>query len=168
MRSIEIESDIINRHRFIQLITSISLLLSLTTGVNAASNSEKNYLRISSSKSSDKSDLKIISIGGLLLKDSNMGFVAFDYIESPTNGESLSLDLGAGYVFNWDLSLYISLGVSLGYNLDSEDFNLAYYPEAGVVVDITQNFGISMSTKRYHSLYNENDPIVMMSLVFKN
>ena len=79
-----------------------------------------------------------------------------------------TLDFGGGYAFNWDISLYLSLGASVGYNTTNSESIASYYPEVGVVADITKEFGITASTRRYHHLYEENENIVMFGLVFRD
>jgi len=154
-------------YRYILLLATLFLCFCFLSEASAATVTEKNYLRLEQNQVSDDNDLKITTIGGLALLKSNTGFVDLSYIESQINGDSLALDFGGGYVFNWDVSLYLSFGISLGYNLDTENYNVAYYPEAGVVVELTQKIGLSLSTKRYHRLYQQNEPIIMMGLVFR-
>lgn len=57
--------------------------------------------------------------------------------------------------------------ISLGYNLDDEDFIATYYPEAGIVVEITNNFGLTVSKKRIFNLYGRDEDIIMLGLVFR-
>jgi predicted porin len=136
--------------------------------VAARSLSDKYYLRIAKSKDSEKTDLDITSIGVLALQKNFVGHVDLHRLKSDINGNATTLDFGGGYVFNWDISLYLSLGVSLGYNKDNSDYLTAYYPEVGIVADITKTFGITASTRRYHHLYEENENIVMIGLVFRD
>lgn len=62
---------------------------------------------------------------------------------------------------------FLGLGISLGYNWDNEDFIATYYPEAGIVVDITKNFGLTVSKKRIFNLYGQDEDIIMLGLVFR-
>jgi hypothetical protein len=143
------------------------LSLIFLSGVIARPEPDKYYFQIEKNKTSDKNDLDITSIGALSLKENMVGRVDLTYLESDTNGKALTLDLGAGFAFNWHLSPYISLGVALGYNWDKDEFIAAYFPEIGIVVDITKKFGITVSGKRYYNLYEENADIIMLGLVFR-
>ena len=143
------------------------LFLALMAEANANSKLEKNYLRIQQTNSNEIGELKISSIGALAFKKDKAGHIDLSYLESDTNGDALTLDFGGGHVFNWDLSLFVGFGISLGYNNDNNDYIAAYYPEASVVLDVTNTFGILASIKRYHYLYRENDAVIMVGLVFR-
>ena len=157
-----------NNNFYLLLVTTALLSFFLLSDVAARPSSEKYYLRLAQSKDSEKTDLDITSIGILAFKENLVGYVDLNRLESDINGNGLTLDFGGGYVFNWDVSLYLSLGASLGYNKDNSDYLAAYYPEVGIVADITKKFGITASTRRYHHLYDENESIVMLGLVFRD
>lgn len=151
------------------LLVSIIILSFLPVqNITARSLSDKYYLRLAKSKDSDKTDLDITSIGVLALQKNFVGHIDLHRLESDINGNATTLDFGGGYAFNWDISLYLSLGVSVGYNTTNDDTIASYYPEVGVVADITKKFGITASTRRYHHLYEENENIVMFGLVFRD
>ncbi len=128
---------------------------------------DKYYLRIQHNASSDKHDLDITSIGMLSIKDNLVGLANLSLLKSALNGDAATLDLGAGYGYSGDVSLYALLGVSLGYNWDKDDYIAAYFPEVGIALDITKKFGITVSAKRYFNLYDEDENIVMLGLVFR-
>jgi len=96
-----------------------------------------------------------------------VGHVDLSYLESDTNGNAMALDFGAGFAFNWHVSPYLSIGASLGYNWDKDEAIAAYFPEVGVVVDLAKNFGITLSGRRYYSLYEQDEDIIMLGLVFR-
>lgn len=152
----------------ILFIAAILLYLFPFSEVTAGPQAEKNYLHIQKEVSSESDDLEVISIGALVLKDNKVGHVDLSSLKSVKNGDAITLDFGGGFAFNWDLSLFIGFGISLGYNTDNDDTIAAYYPEAGAIWDITNKFGISVSAKRYYHLYDENEDMVMMGLVFRN
>ena len=152
---------------FVQFAVSIVLFFFLLSDVNATAKLDKNYLRIQQTQSSEKNDLRITSLGALAFTSNRGGHLDITYLESDKHGDVLGLDFGGGYVFNWDVSLFLGLGVSLGYNRDKDDYITAYYPEASIIFDVTREFGISTSIKRYHHLYGENDDVVMLGLVFR-
>ena len=89
------------------------------------------------------------------------------YLESVSKGNALTLDIGGGYVFNWDVSLYLGVGFAIGYNRDTKDTITAYYPEAGVVIDLTESLGLTISQKRYFNLYGQDEDVTMLGLVFR-
>lgn len=151
----------------VQFVVSMLLFLFLLSDVNARPEPDKAFLRIEQSKSSETNELKITSIGALVFKKDTMGHGDITQLKSDADGKSLALELGGGYVFNWRASLYLGLGISLGYNSDKDDYIAAYFPQAGIVVDVTKTFGIMVSAKRYHHLYEEEDTVVMMGLVFR-
>jgi len=147
---------------------AIVLLFFLLATATASSEPSKNYLRIAQSKSTENNDLKFSSIGALVFRDYKAGHADLTYLESDLNGDSLALELGGGYVFNWNVSFFLGFGISLGFNSDTDDTIAAYYPEIGIVVDLTNTFGITVNGKRYHHLYEDNDATVMLGLVFRN
>ena len=151
----------------IQFAVSMLLFFFLQSGANARPEPDKGYLRIEQSKTSETNDFKVSSIGALLFQKNTMGHVDLAQLESDMNGKDLALEFGGGYVFNWKISLFLGFGLSLGYNSDKDDYNAAYFPHAGIVVDITKTFGVSVSAKRYHHLHEEEDTLVMLGLVFR-
>lgn len=146
-----------------------SLLLSffMFSSVSAIAAPNKYYLAIEHNIASDKNDLDITSVGMLSLKGNIVSSLKLSYLESGINGTGSTLDLGGGYAFNGGVSLYLLLGASLGYNWDHEDYIAAYFPEIGIVMDFTKTFGITVSGKRYFNLYEEDEDIVMLGLVFR-
>jgi hypothetical protein len=148
-------------------LTALLLSFFLFSVASAGPVPDKYYLQIEHNLSTDKSDLDITSIGMLSLKNDMVGYAKLSYLESGLNGKGSTLDLGGGYSFNGDISLYLLLGVSLGYNWDKDDYITAYFPEVGMVLDITKTFGISVSGKRYFNLYEKDEDIVMLGLVFR-
>ena len=146
---------------------TIILFVSLFSDVNAETKLDKNYLRIQKTQTSEKNDLIITSFGALAFTKDRAGHMDLTHIQSGKHGNGVTLDFGGGYVFNWDLSLFLGFGISLGYNRDKHDYIAAYYPEAGVTLDVTESFGITANIKRYHRLYGENDAVVMLGLVFR-
>ena len=151
----------------VQFAISMLLFFFLLSGVSAGSEPNKNYLRIEQNKTSEKNDLKISSIGALVLIKNMETHIDLSYLKSDIHGNELALDIGSGYAFNWDVSLFLGMGISLGYNREKGDFIGAYYPEAGIVLDITKTFGITVSAKRFYNRYEEDEDVVMMGLVFR-
>ena len=157
-----------NKQTYIRPTTTVLMFFFLFSVANAGSVIDKNYLRIEKNNSSETNDLEVTSIGQLGFKKDMIGHVDLSRLQSDKNGDGLALEIGGAYVFNWYASPFIGLGISLGYNSDNDDYIAAYYPEAGIVIDITNKFGFIVSTKRYHHLYDNNEAIIMMGLLFRN
>jgi hypothetical protein len=96
-----------------------------------------------------------------------VGHVDLSYLDSDIDGSALALDFGAGIAYNWYVSPYISIGASLGYNWDNDETIAAYFPEVGIVADLTKSFGMSLGARRYYSLYEEDEDVIMLGLVFR-
>jgi hypothetical protein len=152
----------------IQIAAFLLLTCYLVADVTADAVANKYYLRVAHNTPSDNNDLNITSIGMLSFTDNLMSHIDFTDVNSDTNGEALALDLGGGYVYTGDVSLYLSFGISLGYNWNNDDYIASYYPEAGIVLDFTKTFGITASGKRYFNLYSEEENIIMLGLVFRD
>ncbi len=155
-------------HQRVFKISVYGLLVSCQLLVgNAQAAPDKSYLRIEQSKPSDKNDLTITTIGGLIFEDNMQAHVDLSYLDSNLNGQGATLDFGGGYVFNWNVSVFLGVGISLGYNWDDEGLVTTYYPEAGVVVDLTNNFGLTVSAKRIYNLYDQETDVIMLGIVFR-
>ena len=160
------ESSNGNHHCF-QFSTALFLSVVLLSGVTASPEKDKYYLRIGYGTSHDTDDLSVSSLGVVSLKNNMIGHVDLSYLDSDMNGSALALDFGAGLAYNWYVSPYISIGASLGYNWDNDETIAAYFPEVGIVADITKTFGMSLSARRYYSLYEEDEDVIMFGLVFQ-
>jgi len=142
------------------------LLVGLLFSVNAA-HADKSYFRVEQSKPSNKNDLNITTIGGFVFKDNVYAHVDLSYLDSELNGRGATLDFGTGFIFDWDVSIFLGIGVSFGYNWDDESLIATYYPETGIVVDITDNFGLTMSVRRIFNLYDQDEDVIMLGVVFR-
>ncbi len=161
-------NKIANRnHPCFQFTAAILLSFILHSGVTANPQKDKLYFRIAYGTSPDTNDLSVSSLGVVSLKNNMVGHADLSYLDSDKNGSALALDFGAGLAYNWYVSPYISIGASLGYNWDNDETIAAYFPEVGIVADITKSFGMSLSAKRYYSLYEEDENVYMLGLVFK-
>jgi hypothetical protein len=125
------------------------------------------YARLAHGTSPDTHELSLTSIGAVSFENYMVGHVDLGYLDSDTDGKAAVLDLGAGFAFNWYVTPYLSIGASLGYNWDKGDAIAAYFPEVGVVMDFSRTFGISLSARRYYSLYEQDEDMVMLGLVFR-
>lgn len=163
--SISLNKD--TRKLCVQFVISILFFSSVLLAVNAEAEPNKNYLRLEQSNPSDKNDITISSIGALVFIENTEGHIDLSYMDSDLHGEEWAVELGGGYVFTWDLSLYIGVGVSLGYNKTNEDFVGAYYPEVGVVLDVTKTFGITVRGKRFYNRFDDYEDVIMLGLVFR-
>jgi len=142
------------------------LLAGLLLSVEVAQ-AEKAYLRVEQSRPSDKNDLTITTIGGLTFEDNMYAHADLSYLDSELNGRGATLDFGTGFAFDWDVSLFLGVGISFGYNWDDESLIATYYPETGIVVDITDNIGLTMSVRRIFNLYDQDEDVIMLGVVFR-
>jgi len=148
---------------------AVCILLSfiIVSSVSARTEAEKLYVRVAHSTTSDNHDLNITSLGMLSLKNNMIGYADLTYLKSDSEGKAAVLDLGFGLAYDWHVSPYLSIGASLGYNWDQDEYLAAYYPEAGLIVNVTNAWGFSISGRRYYSLYEEDEDVVMLGLVFR-
>jgi len=135
----------------------------LTFGANAG----ENFLRIEKSTQSD-ADPHIISIGGFGFGDGAIGHVDLSYIESVNEGDALGMDAGADFAFTAGATFFVGGGFLLGYNWDKNGIISAFYPEAGVAVNITKSLGVTFTTKRYFNLYDNTENVIMFGLLLSD
>lgn len=157
----------ISNHSSLKFIAVILLAFNSFTAATASPPPEKMYARIAYGATPDTRELNLASIGVISFKNNMVGHVDLGYLDSDTDGKAAVLDLGAGLAYSWYVSPYLSIGASLGYNWDRDEAIAAYFPEVGVVVDFSSRFGISLSARRYYSLYEQDENMVMLGLVFK-
>lgn len=141
---------------------------SVLFGATAGYAADKSYLRLEKNKSSDLNDLKITTIGGLVYENEKQAHLGLTHLESDVVGDSLALDFGGGYVFGRDISLFLGVGVSLDYNYDNDDFNDRYFAEAGVVLDLSNKFSISVRQQHFFNRSDDYEEVVMFGLLFRN
>jgi hypothetical protein len=157
----------ISNHSCLKFIAAILLLFNSFTAATASPPPEKMYARIAYGTTPDTRELNLTSIGVISFENNMVGHVDLGFLNSDTDGKAAVLDLGAGLAFSWYVSPYLSIGASLGYNWDRDEAIAAYFPEVGVVVDFSKTFGMSLSARRYYSLYEQDENMVMLGLVFK-
>ena len=157
----------ISNHSGFKLLAAILLSCNSITAATAGPQPDKMYARFAHGTSPDTHELNVTSIGVISFENYLVGHADLAYLDSDTDGDAAVLDLGAGFAYKWYVSPYLSLGVSLGYNWDQDKAIAAYFPEAGVVVDFTRTFGMSLSARRYYSLYEQDENVVMLGLVFR-
>ena len=156
-----------NNHSSLKLLAAIVLSCNSFTAATASPQPDKMYGRLVHGTSPDTHELTVSSIGVISFENYLVGHADLAYLDSDTDGGAAVLDLGAGFAFKWYVSPYLSLGASLGYNWDQEKAIAAYFPEAGFVVDFTRTFGMSLSARRYYSLYEQEENVIMLGLVFR-
>ncbi len=150
-----------------KIVSYFFLLLIFVSSPAFEANAGENFLRIEKSKQSD-SDLRITSIGGFGFGDGKIGHVDLSYIKSVNKGDSLAIDVGAAFSFNAGATFFLGGGFLLGYNWDKNGFIYAFYPEAGVAVNITKSFGLILSTKRYFNLYDGTEDVIMFGVLLSD
>lgn len=133
-----------------------------------AENTDDNFLRLERSQQNDAIGLQVTSLGVFGLNAGKIGHVELSYIESDIDGDGLALEFGGGASYHAGATFFLGIGFTLGYNSDRNDFMNAYYPEVGVLVQITKKLGLIATGKRYYSLYDsvDGENIVMLGLLF--
>ena len=157
----------ISNYACLQLIAAVFLSFDCVTAATAGPQPDKMYARLAHGVSPDTHELNVTSIGVISFEKFLVGHADLAYLDSDTDGKAAALDLGAGFAFKWYVSPYLSIGASLGYNWDKNEAVAAYFPEVGVLVDFSRTFGISLSARRYYSLYEQDEDVVMLGLVFR-
>ena len=157
----------ISNHSCLKFIAAILLSFNSFTAATASPQPDKMYARLAHGTSPDTQELNLTSIGVISFENNMVGHVDLGYLDSDADGEAAVLDFGAGLAFSWYVSPYLSIGASLGYNWDKDEAIAAYFPEVGVVVDFSRTFGMSLSARRYYSLYEQEENMVMLGLVFR-
>ena len=156
-----------SNHSRLKYIAVILLSFNSYTAATASPQPDKMYARLAYGTSPDTHELNLTSIGVISFENNLVGHVDLGYLDSDTDGQAAVLDLGAGLAFSWYVSPYLSIGASLGYNWDKDEAIAAYFPEVGVVVDFSRTFGMTLSARRYYSLYEQDEDMVMLGLVFR-
>jgi len=157
----------ISNYACLQFIAAIFLSFNSVTAAAAGPQPDKMYARLAHGVSPDTHELNVTSIGVISFENNMVGHVDLAYLDSDADGKAVAVDLGAGFAFKWYVSPYLSIGASLGYNWDQDKAIAAYFPEVGVVVDFTRTFGMSLSARRYYSLYEQDENMVILGLVFR-
>ena len=154
----------------LSVLSHFSLATLLSTGLvindawaGSAAN-ERVYFKLAKVRESEEHDLDIVSAGMFKMRPDGVSFADLTRIESELNGDAWTLDFGGGYNYQ---GLYFAFGVALGRNTDTDDNLFAYYPEVGVALDVTRELAASISLKRYHRLYSEDEGIVMIGLLIR-
>lgn len=150
----------------IQFFPYILLFILLLSAASVQAKAKKSYLQIERSLAAKNNDLTVTSVGGLLFDENSGGHIDLTYLESDANGNGLTLDMGGSYVFRWNVSFFVGMGVALGYNWGNDDYLASYYPEAGAVYEVTKKFGVTVSGRRYFNLYDKPENIVKLGLLF--
>ena len=147
-----------------KIVSYFFLFLIFVSSLAFEANAGENFLRIEKSTQSD-ADLRVTSIGGFGVDNGKIGHVDLSYIKSVNEGDGFAMDVGAAFAFNAGATFFVGGGFLLGYNWDKSGFINAYYPEAGIAVNITKSLGVIISTKRYFNLYDNMEDVIMFGLL---
>lgn len=145
-------------------LISGSLLIGLIQATDAQAKGD--FLRVEGSKKTD--DLQIFSIGGFGIDGSAVGHADLSYIESTIDGDAIAIDVGAGLSYHIGATFFAGAGALVGYNWDTNDYLKAYYPEVGIVFRLGDQFGLTVTGKRYYNLSSTDDDenVVMFGLIY--
>lgn len=125
------------------------------------------FLRIERNKQTE-TDLRITSIGGFRVSSGEIGHVDLSYIESANDGDGLAMDIGADFSFQAGATFFVGGGLLIGYNWDKKGSIGAYYPEAGIAVNITRKYDVTISGKRYFNLYGNTENVIMIGVLLSD
>ncbi len=164
----ELLSGFFDRNHHLKPATVFLFFTLLLSGATAGYAADKSYLRLEKNKPSDLNDLKITSIGGLVYENEMQAHIDLTHLESDVVGDSMALDFGGGYVFGRGISLFLGVGISLDYNLDTDDFNDKYYAEAGLALDLTSKLSITVRQQHFFNQPDDYEEVVMLGLLFRN
>lgn len=91
----------------------------------------------------------------------------FDLVQykDEEKGEAWSFEFGGGYMVPTQVTLYGGIGVVAGYRRRGGEFFGAYYPEAGIMIPVSQGVGVTASAKRYNKLFKETEDVIMFGIV---
>ena len=146
--------------------TLFILIMALIPVSNSTATADKGYLRIEGAIYSEEPSFDVTSIGALVFENNLVGSMNISHLDSDLNGSAATMDLGGGFALRGRISLLLLLGVSVGYNWDTDDLVTAYYPEISLVSEVTSKIGISLSGKRYINLYDKYEDVIMLGLIF--
>lgn len=152
------------RLKFSACLLFFFLLLSVSTASMA---DKKSYLRLEKNEPSELNDVSVKSIGALVFEKDMEAHIDLSQIKSNTLGKSVALDFGAGYVFNWDVSVYLGIGLSLEYNQDYNDFDDKYYSEAGVVIDLSKKLSVTSRVQHFYNYPDDFEEVIMLGVMFR-
>jgi len=127
---------------------------------------ENAYLALETNKPSKDGPL-VVSIGAFGVGSGKGTHINLAYIEARNKEKSVVLDLGVSVALKRSIfTIYVGGGGLVGYNGSREKLVRGYYPEAGILIDITKKFGLIASGKRYINLFSETEDVVMLGLLF--
>lgn len=146
-------------------ILGVVVLSAMPIVAAAVGRQETVLLRVEQRRES-QGEPRITTVGMFGIGNGKMAHVDLTSIESNTAGNGAGIEIGVGYLIPTGVTLFTGVGVLLGYNSDSGEFIASYYPEVGIILQITKEFGISASHKRYYNLYNRMEVVTLFGLVF--
>ncbi len=127
---------------------------------------ENAYLALETNKRSKDGPL-LVSIGAFGVGNDKGTHINLVYLEAPNKEKSAALDLGVSVALKRSIfTIYVGGGGLIGYNGSREKLVRGYYPEVGILIDITKKFGLIASGKRYINVFPETEDVVMLGLIF--
>ncbi len=149
--------------------TALLLITFLLPNLAFANSGETIFLHLERSQKNEL-DFQVSSVGALGLNKNSIGHINLSYIESPVEGDAVSLDLGGGMSYRAGVTFFLSISFMFGYNYDNDDYIAAYYPQVGIIARLTNSIGLVASSRQYRNLYDSTGDldVVMFALLFRN
>lgn len=142
------------------------LVLALPNFIVAAPvhSAEISMLHLAQRKDSE-GDPRVSLIGAFASEQNTLAHLDMVQYKDDIKGEAWSIEFGAGYLIPTQISFYIGGGLVGGYRREDGNFFGAYYPEAGILVPVSQGIGVSATRKRYMKLFKEVEDVVMFGII---
>lgn len=145
------------------LLLTIFISVANSTLVFAAPK-ESTLLRIERRNPSE-GEPEITNVGAFGAGGGKYAHLDVSYLKSKKDGNGWGLDVGGGYLLPTTAILYLGAGFLLGDNVEQHKLIDAFYPEVGVIINVTSEFGISASKKRYFHLNGRTEDVIMLGIV---
>lgn len=129
------------------------------------------FSRIEHSVRSER-DISLTTLGAFGIENGLTGHVDLGFMSTKAGSDALTLDLGAGISFPQkakNFAIFLGIGGLAGYHFD-DDYDstiLSLYPEVGMMLKISDKWGLLLTGKRYYDLYDETENMVMLGLMFR-
>ncbi len=153
------------------LLPLFGLLVPVAASLAAAPVSqETTQLRLEQRKESE-GDPRINTLGAFGTGNGKMARLDLTYMDAGKvldepgrkgGGNIWGMEVSAGYLIPTQITLYVGAGMMLG--LQRGDFLYTYYPEAGIVLKVSDGISLTASKKRYMKIYNSTEDAVMIGL----
>lgn len=150
----------------LRLILLLCLIMPLETILAA----ETTLLRIEQRKESEGFP-RVTTIGafGIGIGNGKMAHMDISYMENERDavsgakpGNAWGFELGVGYLIPTQVTLFIGGGFLLA--MQKGDFIKTYFPEAGILFQVSDGVALTASKKRYMKLHGDTEDVIAFGL----